>query len=628
MKSDKNIQLSKRLEDGSINEQCVWKYVKERNTADCDQLCRTAIIDCTRTYSYGQMFTEWEHYARVFSVLGMTGKNHSRVGIAGTISAEPLFSFYGLNMTGATVSMLSYPDFLPAGQWRIMTEKEKLTDLVLSDIMITPEMWPELQKAKEELGLRNIILLHSRLGGPCTGPAELVYNEYNYHMLKRLGDTVFMEDLLKKYGTVPIVYGDDDPDHLAIITHTSGTAKGTRKPLPYAERSVNIVATMLEKSFRNYRTDFSAQLRTLPSFDFSSFMSMCGLVNGYLSAGETVILTFFGFMNPKFIRAVDYYNVNVLFVSGFMIDSWLKRKDIDEIDFSSLIVFSCGGSYISPESLRRYTRFVHDHGFTGNITRGYGMSESGGAQLFVPDGCEDDILGFPVPKESFLIQDENDGKFYTADDGIRTGVMYIASDSLCRNELDGEVLFDFTKINGKDYICSNDLVHVNPNGSFSYVGRTDHYFVNNEGIRFEAGIVESKITRQPGINQCAVVPVLDKRIHDTVPVLYVVSEGKTNAEETVRRALVNVFVRDKLIEKTVLPSQFVLTDEIPCNSNGKIDIYRITRERLKGNAYNILPIKGNGILSDIVIKFEDHPDSITGGTLPEGMGGGSAFNIN
>ena len=120
------------------------------------------------------MFIEWERYARVFSALGMTVENGARVGIAGAISAEPLFAFYGLNMTGASVSMLSYPDFLPAGQWQTMTEKEKLTDLVLSDIMVTPELWPALQKAKNELGLRNIILLHSHLGGPCTGPAELV----------------------------------------------------------------------------------------------------------------------------------------------------------------------------------------------------------------------------------------------------------------------------------------------------------------------------------------------------------------------------------------------------------------------------------------------------------------------
>ena len=298
------------------------------------------------------------------------------------------------------------------------------------------------------------------------------------------------------------------------------------------------------------------------------------------------------------------------------------------MDFSSVKVFSCGGSYTPPDKLRKYMDFIHRHGCKGNIQRGYGMSETGGAQLYVPDGCLDDILGFPVPKENFLIQDENDGKYYMADDGVRTGVMYITSDSLCRNELDGEVLFEYTDIDGRPFICSNDLVRVNEDGSFSYAGRADRYFVNNEGVRFNAGAVETEISRQPGIGQCAVVPVLDKRIHDTVPALYVVPEPPGgHGPETVRRALVQVFLEDGLIQDNSLPSQFILVDEIPCNANGKLDIYRITRERLKGEAYNIVPVKKNGIVTDIEAELSGQLDSITGGTLPEGMGEGSALGI-
>ena len=109
----------------------VWKQIKDNNTKEPERAGRTAIIDCAREYSYAQIFEEWDAYARVFSALGMTGENNARVGIAGTISAEPLFAFYGLNMTGTTVSMLSYPDFLPSGQWKSMVKHEKLTDLIL-----------------------------------------------------------------------------------------------------------------------------------------------------------------------------------------------------------------------------------------------------------------------------------------------------------------------------------------------------------------------------------------------------------------------------------------------------------------------------------------------------------------
>ena len=619
----------KRPKKGSVNEQSIWSYLRQRNAAPEKQNA-TALIDCTKEYSYAQMFGEWERYARVFSALDITGRNGSRVGIGGTISAEPLFAFYGLNMTGVTVSMLSYPDFLPGGQWRTMVEKEKITDLLLSDIMISPEMWPELQKTGEELGLRHIILLHSRLGGPCTGPAELVYNEYNYHALRRLPGTVFMDDLLRKHDQTPIVYGVYDPGHPAIITHTSGTTKGMRKPLPFTDRAVNTVASDFGSGFHRFLQDdaTSGQLRVAPSFDFSSFLCMCGVINADLATGETIVLTFFGFMHPKFIRAVRYYGLDILLASNFMIDSWMNRDDVSDIDLSSLKIFSFGGSYTPAEKLVKYYDFIRERGCKGKILRGYGMSETGGMQIMVPDGCMDDILGFPEPKENFRVLDENDGRFYRVEDGVRTGIMYIASNSLCMNELDGEVLFEYTKIDGRDFLCSNDLVRVNEDGSLSYAGRADRYFVNNDGVKFDPSMVETEMSKQPGIDKCAVVPVLDKRIHDTVPVLYVIpaADGK-DAAETVRKALAEVYIRGGRIGETNLPTQFVLVDDIPCNANGKIDIYRITRDRLKGEAYNILPVRESGSLTDIDVEQALQLDSIRGGTLPEGMEGRSALGM-
>ncbi len=630
MKNNKSEQLKKRIEDGSINEQSIWSYIIEKNSCDPEKLLKTAIIDCSREYTYKQMFAEWERYAQVFSALNITEENNSRVGIAGTISAEPLFAFYGLNMTGACVSMLSYPDFLPSGEWKTMVEKEKLTDLIISDIIISPEMWPEIESVKKELGIRNIILLHSKLGGPSVGPAELVYNEINYYRLKHTSGTVVMDDLFKKYAQAPIIYGSGNPDNMALITHTSGTTKGMRKPLPYSNRSINVTSTKFGIGFHLISGDVEGieQYRLIPSFDFSSFLCICGTVNTTFAATDCLVLTFFGFIHPKFIRAIDYYKINVLFTSGFMIDNWINRTDIDDIDFSAIKVFSCGGSYLPVDKLKKYYKFVQKHGFNGGIRRGYGMSETGSAQLTVPADCMDDILGFPTPKENFMVQDVDDGNFYTADDGVRTGIMYIASDSSCMNELDGEVLFEYTKIAGRDFLCSNDMVRVNENGSFSYAGRADRYFVNNDGINFDAGIVETAISKYKGIEKCAVVPLLDKRIHDTVPALYIVPDKDCrDALELSRRALIHTFIDNDLIKKSMLPTQLILIKDIPCNANGKIDIYRITRERLQGKAYDIVPVKDNNVLTGIKLKPSDKAAAITAGTLPEGMEGRSAFNL-
>ena len=628
---DRREEVKARLADGSINKQPIWQYLKERITADPKLPGCVALIDGTREYSYEQMFAEWERYARVFSALGMTGANGTRAGIIGAIAAEPLFCFYGLNMTGAGVSMFSYPDILPGGQWKTMVQKEHITDLIITDMMVQPALWKELEKEKEALGLRHVILVHSRIGGPCVGPAELVFNEANYHALRNMKGTVFMGDLLREYADAPIEYGEASEKHIALITHTSGSTKGTRKPLPYTDYSLNASATLIARESEAFALSriSNKRIRIAPCFDFSSSLCMTGVVNDLLAGGNTVVLTFFGFLHPKFVRAISYYRLDILFTSGFMIDKWMEREDSSDIDFSSLKIIGCGGSYTSPEKRKKYQEFAEDHGFKHTVQFCYGMSEAGAVQLTIPANCERDILGYPVPKEDYRIQDETDGKFYKVDDGVRTGTVYVTSGSHCENELDGETLFTFTKIDGRDFICTNDLVRVNEDGSFSYAGRSDRYFVNNDGVRFDSGLVEVQVSMQPGIRQCAIVPVLDKRIHDTVPVLYVVPDDSvTDDAEMVRKALIGAYTGNEALSGSKLPSQFVLVDEIPMGPTGKIDIYRITRERLEGEAYDIHPVREeDGRLVDVKVELSEHQSSITAGALPEGMNNGSAFDI-
>ena len=140
--------LNKRLFNGQVVKQRIWQALREYNSVNDERLNATAICDCTREYTFRQMFDEWEKYARVYSALGITKENKSRLAVAGGIASETLFSFFGANMTGATVSMFSYPDFLPSGKWKTMIKAENITDLVISDMMVTPEFWKELAKEK------------------------------------------------------------------------------------------------------------------------------------------------------------------------------------------------------------------------------------------------------------------------------------------------------------------------------------------------------------------------------------------------------------------------------------------------------------------------------------------------
>jgi hypothetical protein len=113
-----------------------------------------------------------------------------------------------------------------------------------------------------------------------------------------------------------------------------------------------------------------------------------------------------------------------------------------------------------------------------------------------------------------------------------------------------------------------------------------------------------------------------------VPVLYVVPAGKgQDVPELIRQAFVDVYVKQKGIPVENLPSQFMLVEEIPLNANGKLDIFRITRERIDGDAYNLVPVMENGSLKDIQVEHVKKLNSMTAGTLPQGMENNSAYNV-
>ena len=151
-------KVSARVRSGKITAQKSWKMIRELNSFSDERLDKAALITGKRTFTYRQLFRQWERYAEAFSGLGITWRKHSRVGVVSTPSAESVFTFYGLNMTGASVSMIHMLDVLESSRFDIMIRKEGLTDLIFSDIAVNPALVRRIAENKESLGLRNIII--------------------------------------------------------------------------------------------------------------------------------------------------------------------------------------------------------------------------------------------------------------------------------------------------------------------------------------------------------------------------------------------------------------------------------------------------------------------------------------
>ena len=577
-------------------DQKAWSFIKELNSSSPDKI---AVIDGAAKYTYGEMFGQWERYAAVFSVLRMTAGNKARVGLLGSTSAESVFAFYGLNMVGAEVSLL--PTSATFAHKRILAtiKSEKLTDIILTDDFAQPALIWKLLAKQSELGLKHILLLHIPIAGSTVNGIVTYGQEYKYQYMKQWFAPICMDSLLAMYSGAPIDFAENVSTETAVIIHTSGTTSGMGKPVPLSDRALNHMGVCYDtmESFSYLKNGLVSAI----TIDFSNAYGIVNQAHAPFAVGGTVAAVPAGTFNPLFYKAVPEFGVTLLFCTAAILEMWSKHEE-PSMDFSSLRCVVIGGASVSAEDKRRYYDFLCRHGGKDIMfINGYGLSELGGACILSTPDIDDESIGYAMPGVELCLYDEDEDKYHTADDKPCRGVMYLRSDSMSCGTLDGETIVKTEEIDGKRFICSNDCVCLDESGKISFLGRANRYFINNDGIKYDSGRVEEEVSKQNGIEGCAVVPVYIKVMHDNVPMLCAKTTNEHIAAETVRQALVKVFAVDKTLAPDQMPSRVMTLSELPRNPNGKVDIFRISSGEVTGKQFKVEAVKLHGAVKDVVL---------------------------
>ena len=605
-------KIEERINSGEIVDQRCWKFIKEMNSFSEERLDTAALINGKREFTYRQLFRQWDRYAEVFFAMKIMEKNNSRVAMYGNVSAECIIAFYALNMNGVPVSMLPVEETYDEERWMEMIRKEEITDLIIAEVYAWPKFLNMIYFKKKELGLRNIIILPTYLDGPYAASVERLQARLYEQLLNLFPDFVRMDDLIKEYEAAPFTLGTTSFDEASVITHTSGTTKGIHKPIPLSDKALNAAAANMYL-FEPFKKFHNGDGRTAMTMEMSAAYCMVDMVHVPLALGCTNIIIPMGAYNPKFHLAIRDYGVNLLLGSAQQFMEWKRigcekcGKD-DEYDFSALEFVALGGEYVSTDNLKKINTFIKEHGGHVRAVSGYGLSEAGGACI-LPDPEEEtrDTIGYPLPGVDIRIYDEDKKVYYMLEDGPRTGGLYISSDSISSGRIGDRVFFEHEEIDGKPFICTYDLVKVEEDGSLTFAGRMNRFFANNEGVRFDAGIIETALSKCSGIEGCAIVPKYVKDIYDTIPVLFVQPcTFGSRALRNVRDALLDVFGGEKDFDERKLPSECVITERIPRNDAGKIDIHRITQGIAEGTSYIVRSIVRDGILKDIRFEKKCH----------------------
>lgn len=162
-----------------------------------------------------------------------------------------------------------------------------------------------------------------------------------------------------------------------------------------------------------------------------------------------------------------------------------------------------------------------------------------------------DPLGKPVPVGI-------PGELYFGGDNVGIGYLNLP-------ELTEERFLTPGFANGNRVYRTGDLGHWNPDGSITFLGRSDHQ-VKIRGFRVEPEEVEQVLLGHESIRECLVIS-RENEIPETELVAYLIARDPADQPATTQ---LRDFLRGTL-PAYMVPGHFVFLEEFPITSNGKLD---------------------------------------------------------
>jgi amino acid adenylation domain-containing protein len=374
-------------------------------------------------------------------------------------------------------------------------------------------------------------------------------------------------------------------DNLAYVMYTSGST-GVPKGVCIPHRGV--VRLVKDTNYANFTSEaVFLQLASI-AFDASTWEIWGSVLNGaklVLFPGNKPSLAEIG-------QIIRQHRITTLWLTAglfhLMVDERLE-------DLKPLRQLLAGGDVLSLPHVRKVLANLDNC----QLINGYGPTENTTftcCYSFNKNDLDTVSIGRPISNTQVYILDSQQQPVPI---GV-PGELYIGGDGLARGYLNRPDLteekfipnpFKLTspptlspirrgdkgeRFNPKLY-KTGDLARYLPNGNIEFLGRIDNQ-VKIRGFRLELGEIETFLNQHPDVKE-AVVIVREDIPNDKRLVAYIVPSSiqnpkppRTERSEEQRKIQnpIRSFLAQKLPEY-MIPSAFVVLDEFPLNSNGKID---------------------------------------------------------
>ncbi|MCK4261108.1 MAG: amino acid adenylation domain-containing protein, partial [Halanaerobiales bacterium] len=368
-------------------------------------------------------------------------------------------------------------------------------------------------------------------------------NQLNYDEVLDLNDS---NSYANKYANLEKI---NNSNNLAYVIYTSGT---TGQPKGVMIEQIGVI---------NLITWFSSQ------FDLNKYSRILQLTNfifdpsveqifGGLSFGAAIYL-----VNKKVIGNIEllrrYVQENEIQMVNF-VPGMLKEFLVHYEKISSLEIVISGGEKLNNQLKDQ----IIEKGY--KLYNHYGPTETTVEALVTKCESDEDVkLGIPINNTRCYVLDEYlkpvpigvVGELYISGVGVARGY-------LNRPDLTTERFIENPFVKGEKVYKTGDLVKRLTDGKIEFIGRKD-YQVKIRGYRVELEEIEKVIVAHEGIKSGAVIDREDND-GDRYLVAYIELETGTEIEE------LRSYLKEKL-PSYIIPSYFVVVDQMPLTINGKLD---------------------------------------------------------
>lgn len=582
-----------------------WKLIMDRNASRKENI---AISEDDKKVTYDEMFDKWKEMAKVFSAYDITRENNSRALVIMPNLGNTCYIDYGLDMTGAVCDFIDPTTSLD--KLKKYIENEKITDIIGLDLLLEKNIGKELSRLKEEFNLKNIIVYHDMYMTSLMPTPIKLYSSLKNKMNRFSKDVVRYEDAVRNSKYTNINYDKEDSKSLSIITHTSGTTTGIGKPIPLTDFNRNALAFQHDLA----NLDFVPGMKML---HFIPYFAAYGSINtANLGLYKGMELQQIPLFKPSdFAKLLKNYKPNIVLANMPAWMSLMDEKLLEGEDLSFLVCAISGGTPSKDEDEIRLNKFLEEHGCSVKLSKGYGLSELCGCGTFAINDDYNHIgsMGVPLPLTKILIRDINTNEI-VPNTNQTTGEVLISSPSLTSGILDDDTVVETIKINNERYLPTKDIVRLAEDGSLYFIERKDRMFPRYDAYNVYPLPIEDMLKNESNVKNCVIVPYFDETKNGYMPKIYIELKDKNTEDMNnwIEEIIDNKFLMHK--DKTGyqanfrdIPTQWIFVDEIPKNTMGKEDYYKLKTEEIPGEKYNITVEENNMSVDSLTITKEPKP---------------------